>query len=56
MEAAVEFLWWVVVGGGGGGSGAQAHFHVQPNYSVEVVLCCSWGCDNFPELVLSHSC
>ena len=20
--------------------GVQSHFHVQPNYSVEVVLCC----------------
>ena len=31
-EADVEFLW--------GGWGLQSHFHVQPNYSVEVVLCC----------------
>ena len=36
MEAAVEFLWWVL-----GGGGVQSHFHVQPNYSVEVVL---WLC------------
>ena len=38
----------VVVGGGGGGVGVgvQSHFHVQPNYSVEVVLRCHWGCDN----------
>ena len=31
----IEFLWWwvgLVVG--------FAHFHVQPNYSVEVELCC----------------
>ena len=28
----------VVVGGGGGGWGIYNHFHVQPNYSVEVVL------------------
>ena len=28
----------MVVGGGWGG--VQSHFHVQPNYSVEVVLCC----------------
>ena len=38
MEAAVEFLWWVVavvvVGG------VQSHFRVHPNYSVEVLLCC----------------
>ena len=39
LEAAVEFVcWW------GGGLvvdwwGLQCHFHVQPNYSVEVVLC-----------------
>ena len=32
----IEFLWWV----GSGGGGVQNHFHVQPNYSVEVVLCC----------------
>ena len=32
--ADIEFLWWVVVGG------VQSHFHVQPNCSVEVVLCC----------------
>ena len=31
LKATVEFLWWV---------GLQSHFHVQPNYSVEVVLCC----------------
>ena len=35
MEAAVEFLWWVL-----GGGGVQSHFRVQPNYSVEVVLRC----------------
>ena len=36
--------------GGWGGCGLQSHFHVQPNYSVEVVLlvvlCWRWGCDN----------
>ena len=26
--------------GGGGGWGLHSHFHVQPNYSVEVALCC----------------
>ena len=26
--------------------GWDGHFHIQPNYSVEVVLCCCWGCDN----------
>ena len=31
----------VVVGGGDGGwGGVQSHFFVQPNCSVEVVLCC----------------
>ena len=35
IEAAVEFLWWGV-----GWSGLHSHFHVQPNYCVEVVLCC----------------
>ena len=30
---------------GGGGVGNNSHFRVQPNYSVEVVLCCPWGCD-----------
>ena len=44
MEAAVEFLWWWM--GGWWVVGVQSHFHVQPNYSVEVVLCCRWGCDN----------
>ena len=33
MEAAVDFVWWW-------GWGLHSHFHVQPNYSVEVVLCC----------------
>ena len=42
MEAAVEFMWW----GGGVGSGLHSHFHVQPNYSVDVVLGSHWGCDN----------
>ena len=27
--------------------GLQSHFHVQPSCSVEVVLRCRWGCDNF---------
>ena len=31
MEAAVGFV---------GLGGLHSHFHVQPNYSVEVVLCC----------------
>ena len=39
-------------GGGGGCGGVQSHFHVQLNYSVEVVLCCRWGCDNYIEVVL----
>ena len=34
MEAAVEFVWWVGCGG------MHSHFHVKPNYSVEVVLRC----------------
>ena len=25
----------------------HSHFHAQPNYSVEVVLCCRWGYDNY---------
>ena len=40
----------MVGGGWGGWWGLHSHFHVQPNYSVEVVLlvvlCCCWGCDN----------
>ena len=44
FKATVEFLWW------GGWWGLQSHFHVQPNYSVKVVLlvvlCCCWSCDN----------
>ena len=43
MEAAVEFVWmggvrwwWLSL---------HSHFHIQPNYSVEVVLCCHCGCD-----------
>ena len=35
LETNVEFLWW-----GGVGGGAQSDFRIQPNYSVEVVLCC----------------
>ena len=27
------------------GLGLYSHFRVQPNYSVEVVLHCRWGCD-----------
>ena len=38
-----------MVGLGWVGLGLHSHFHVQPNYSVEVVLCsvlcCSWGFD-----------
>ena len=38
------------------GWGLQGHFHVQPNYSVEVVLlvvlCCRWGCDNKKNIIL----
>ena len=48
MEAA-EFVWWCGVRWGGVvlvGWGLHSHFHVQPNYSIEVVLCCCWGCDN----------
>ena len=30
----------MVVGWGGGGGGVCSHFHAQPNYSVELVLCC----------------
>ena len=30
---------------GGGGVGVQSHFCVQPNYSVEAVFRCCWGCD-----------
>ena len=33
-------------GGGVGGGGMHCHSHVQPNYSVEVVLCCRWSRDN----------
>ena len=29
-----------------GWGGVHSHFHVQPYCSVEVVLCCRWGCDN----------
>ena len=31
----IEFLWWA-----GWWWGFHSHFRVQPNYSVEVVLCC----------------
>ena len=34
-----------MVGGDLGGWGLHSHFHVQPNYSDEVVLRCRWGCD-----------
>ena len=36
----------------GGWWGFQSHFRVQPDYSVEVVLCYCWGCDNKPHLKL----
>ena len=32
-------------GVGVGWWGLHSHFHVQPNYNVEVVLSCRWGCD-----------
>ena len=35
----MEFLRWVGWGWVGW-VGVQSHFHVQPNYSVEVLLCC----------------
>ena len=35
----VEFLWYCG-GMGWGGWGLHSHFHVQPSYSVEVVLRC----------------
>ena len=35
LETNVEILWWV-----GGWWGLHSHFHVQPNYSVDVVLSC----------------
>ena len=35
------------------GWGLHSHFRVQPNYSVDVVLCCCWGCDNFkPKIII----
>ena len=37
MEAAVEFLWWVVVVVVVDGS-VKSHFHVRPNYSVVLSL------------------
>ena len=37
-------LWWWV--GWLEWGGFHSHFHVQPNYSIEIVLCCRWGCDN----------
>ena len=41
LKAKVEFLWL-------GGGGLESHFHVQPNFCVDVVLCCVvvGGCDN----------
>ena len=44
MEAAVEFLWWVVVVVVVDGS-VKSHFHVRPKYNLKVVLCCRWGCN-----------
>ena len=32
---------------GGVGGGVYSHFRIQPNYSVEIVLCYCLGCDNF---------
>ena len=44
-----------MVGGDGGGWGSvQSHFRVQPNYCVEVVLCCCWGCDNIYVLPVTN--
>ena len=51
MEAAVEFLWWLVVVVMGG---VQSHFHVLPNYSVEVVLCCVGGVVTTSQLESVH--
>ena len=32
--------------------GVHSHFHVQPKCSVEVVLCCHWGCDKMAKFWL----
>ena len=34
-----------------GGVVLHSHIRGQPNYSVEVVLCCHWGCDNSFKMV-----
>ena len=38
LKATIDFLWWW-------GWSLHSHFRIQPNYSVEVVLCCRCGCD-----------
>ena len=40
LKAKVEFLLGGVGWGGVWWGGVHSHFHVQPNYSVEDVLCC----------------
>ena len=46
MEAAVGFVWW----GGGGVCTLHSPFHVQPNYSVEVVS----RCDVLGAVTITH--
>ena len=61
LKASIEFLWG---GGVGWGGVVRSHFHVQPNYSVEVVFCCVvvgvviigiiLGGEHDPHMILSH--
>ena len=55
LKATVEFLWWWVGWGGVDWLGCAKSFCVQPNFCVEVVLCC-WGCDNSTSLFAAVSC
>ena len=50
MEASVEFVWW---GGGGVGWGWHGNFHVQPNYSVVVMLHCDNNFEGVPKIFAS---
>ena len=43
LELTLSLCGRVVAGWGGG---LHSHFHIQPNYSGEVALCCRWVCDN----------
>ena len=52
MQERETYVFFNATVGWGWLGGLYSHFCVEPNYSVEVVLCCHWGCGN---TLLEHS-